>query len=118
MDDNHHWKLVPLDNGCFYIVNHFSGTYLSVENDGTKDGARIVIWEKKDGGEPAQQWKLVAADKKDGHFVRIINRASGLAMGVVGDSLQNGTPICLQPMNAATTVWRIDVPVASLKTAK
>jgi hypothetical protein len=110
--------LVPLDNGCFYIVNHFSSTYLSVENDGTKDGARIVIWEKKDGGEPAQQWKLVAADKKDGRFVRIINRASGLAMGVVGDSLQNGTPICLQPMNAATTVWRIDVPVGSLKTAK
>jgi hypothetical protein len=75
------------NGGAFYIVSRMNGLVLDVEGGGRNQGTRIITWNKKYGGEAANQlwrWK--------GESLESV--ASGLVLDISG---QNNTDLIVWP---------------------
>jgi hypothetical protein len=72
-------------NGSYTITNLNSGLNLDTQNGGTKPGT--LVDQAAAGGGSTQTWQLTAADAG---LYRIVDKASGLLLGVKGESVANG----------------------------
>ncbi|MBQ3581417.1 MAG: RICIN domain-containing protein [Alistipes sp.] len=54
------WYLRYVGDGCYHVINHFSGLYLAVDGGNAADGANVVEWEND--GTDKLLWKFVPAE--------------------------------------------------------
>ncbi|ANJ26140.1 RICIN domain-containing protein [Agromyces aureus] len=83
------WRLEPTGTpGVVAIVHHASGDVL------TANATTAAVTLTGDSGQPTQRWRVL--DLRDG-LVRILNQATGKALGTNGEVLTDGAPIGQYP---------------------
>ena len=74
------WGVYPVAKGLYRIATADDAYCLSVENDSTKAGATILLWEYMD--HLTQHWRFDRSPGEEGALrtVRVVNTASGLCL--------------------------------------
>ncbi|KAI8884807.1 carbohydrate-binding module family 13 protein [Backusella circina FSU 941] len=91
--------------GPFFIVSRLNGRVIDVEGASTKDGAKIVVWSKKEFDNDNQLWEY-----RHGFFVNI---HSGKVLDVKGGEVESNAAIIQyerKDINEAqeNQIWLID----------
>ncbi len=92
--ESQQWRIIPLSNGYFHILNHMTGMALNDPTEGeptatTLTGTQLDIAEA-DSTDIRQQWDIV---KQDGNRFNLINAFSHHGANLSGGNSANGTSI-------------------------
>lgn len=99
------WKVVPAGDGYFYLESvEYSGTVIAPEGNGTVAGT-VIVTEATDNEDETQLWKI----QLENGLVRFLNKASGLALGIKDDTVENGNSLALDEVTAAKAeqLWNV-----------
>ncbi len=103
---NQMWRMVPLGNDLYKIVNFNSGMVLDVNGGSTADGAKIIQWPWNGGAN--QIWRALPLSNWGGDpntFI-IISAASGKVLDVTGASKGDGAQLIQWPWNGGyNQIW-------------
>lgn len=97
------WKIVPAGEGYFCIESgENAGQVLAPEENGITDGTRIIP-ETRDEKDASQLWKIQIENDE----LRFVNKASGLAMGIKDNTVENGNYLVLDEVKEGkfTQLW-------------
>jgi len=91
-------------NNRIVTLNSQNSKILSVENNSTEKGAKVVIWDNVN--QESIAWELIEF-KKD--YVKIKNTNSGLFLAVPGESKQKGVNLILwEDVNQESIKWKVE----------
>src|SRR5436190_2134323 len=100
------WRMVPLGNQLYKIVNFNSGMVLDVAGGSTAEGAKIVQWPWNGG--PNQIWRAIPFSTWGGdpNTFLIISSASGKVLDVNGASKADGASLIQWTWNGGLNqIW-------------
>jgi hypothetical protein len=103
---NQQWRMVPLGNQLYKIVNFNSGMVLDVAGGSTAEGAKIVQWPWNGG--PNQIWRAIPFSTWGGdpNTFLIISSASGKVLDVNGASKADGASLIQWTWNGGLNqIW-------------
>lgn len=89
-----------MEGDYYKIVNNNSGKVLDVKDFATEENGEVIQNDYNEGWN--QQWKIVETD--NGTY-KIQNRWSGLYLGVLNDSMENGAWLIQVSEQAASSEW-------------
>jgi hypothetical protein len=96
-----YWTFTP--SGSYYTITNAATANLLDSAGAISSGSAVV--EKPASGAPSQQWSLI--DTGGGRY-RIVNRDSGLVLGVIGASRADGAYLDQESTSGATAqLWTI-----------
>lgn len=116
-DEGQQWRIMPLENGYFHILNRMTGMALNDPTEGqptatTLTGAQLNV-AKADSNDSRQQWNLV---KQSDNRYNLINAFSHHGANLSSGNSANGTAILSytsdnRDASSNNRMWRIN-PVA------
>ena len=83
------FNIVPVENGCYEIINIHSGNVLDVQNGGMTPYTNV--WQHKENGTDAQKW-YIEHNKNDDTY-SIISKKNGLFIDVLNGQMKEGANI-------------------------
>lgn len=101
------WKIVPTNDGYFYIEGvdeAVAGKVLAPVDNGTEEGVTILP-EEKDEADATQLWKI----EIEGGSIRFINKASGLALAIKDGNVSSGNTLVLEAVTEErdSQLWKV-----------
>lgn len=101
------WKLVPTNDGYFYIEGVdevVAGQVLAPVENGKTEGT-LISPEQKDEADETQLWRIEIEDGS----IRFINKASGLALGIKDAKVENGNALVLDTVTVGkdSQLWNV-----------